>query len=260
MIFIYYGGLDYFKKFYSQLDILYLVSVFTTFVLMIIMHAKKELTITDYERLAKLSGQVGVLGYFSLYFKASYFLSLIDSVAPLIDIIIQIMVDVKWFMIVSAWYVTMFAQCYDLISKNQVKFDNLSDDELENLPYNGFGPALWYMINAFLGNAETEGFDYGDASQTKYLNVLYFISTFLIITHLLNMLIAIMGDTFGKRAEVQSQIMSRDHLRFVCDNYHLLPLAIQNKDRVKYIITTALAAGDEELTDEQRGAWITSKF
>lgn len=61
---------------------------------------------------------VAVLGYFSLYFKATYFLSLIDSVAPLIDIIIQIMVDIKWFMIVSAWYILMFAQCYDLISKS----------------------------------------------------------------------------------------------------------------------------------------------
>lgn len=58
---------------------------------------------------------------------------------------------------------------------------------------------------------------------------MYFVSTFLIITHFLNMLIAIMGNTFGERGEVQSQIMTRDHLRFVMDNFHLLPLAIRNK-------------------------------
>ena len=106
------------------------------------------------------------------------------------------------------------------------------------------------MIQTFLGGASTVGFYYGDGSQEFVLNTLFFVSTFLIITHFLNMLIAIMGNTFGERAEVQSQIMSRDHLRFVIDNYHLLPLAIRDKSSLKYIITAALVPEDREMTDE----------
>ena len=66
--------------------------------------------------------------------------------APLIDIIIQIIVDIKWFMIVSAWYILMFAQCYDLIAKSQVKFDGLTEEEIDDLSYYGLPNALWYMI------------------------------------------------------------------------------------------------------------------
>ena len=146
LIFVYYGGLDYFKKFYSQLDVMYLISVFTTFVFMIVIFSKDEMTFSQYEWLIKTMRKVAVLGYFSLYFKMSYFLSLLDSVAPLIDIIIQIFVDIKWFMIVSAWYILMFAQCYDLIAKSQVKFDGLTEEEIDDLSYYGLPNALWYMI------------------------------------------------------------------------------------------------------------------
>ena len=112
--------------------------------------------------------------------------------------------DIKWFMIVSAWYILMFAQCYDLIAKSQVKFDGLTEDEIDDLSYYGLPNALWYMIQTFLGDAGTDGFYAGAASQAKVLNIMFFVSTFLIITHFLNMLIAIMGNTFGERAEVQS--------------------------------------------------------
>jgi hypothetical protein len=54
--------------------------------------------------------------------------------------------------------------------------------------------------------------------------------------------------------------MSRDHLRFVIDNYHLLGLAIPDKNSLKYIITAALTPNDREMTEEEKGAWITDKF
>lgn len=53
--------------------------------------------------------------------------------------------------------------------------------------------------------------------------------------------------------------MTRDHLRFVIDNYHLLPLAIRNKSSLKYIITASIPE-DKEMTEEEKGAWISDKF
>lgn len=242
--------MDYFKKLYSQLDILYLCSVAATFYIMIDLHSHTDLKFKEYEFLVKTSRQIACVGYFVLYFKATYFLSLIDSVAPLIDIIFQIFFDIKWFMIVSAWFILMFAQCYDLIAKSQVKFDHLTTEEKAALQYYGLGNALWYMIQTFLGGASTDGFYFGDKSQQLTLKIMFFSSTFLIITHFLNMLIAIMGNTFGVRAEVQSQIMTRDHLRFVVDNFHLLPLAIPDKSTLKYIITSSLVPEEKEMSDE----------
>jgi hypothetical protein len=83
-----------------------------------------------------------------------------------------------------------------------MKFDNLTDKQIISLPYYGISNSMWFMIQVFLGGASTEGFYYGDKSQMRVLNTLFFCSTFLIITHFLNMLIAIMGNTFGERTEV----------------------------------------------------------
>ena len=42
----------------------------------------------EFETIVKRSRQVIILGIISLYAKASYFFSLIDEIAPLIDIIV----------------------------------------------------------------------------------------------------------------------------------------------------------------------------
>jgi hypothetical protein len=57
------------------------------------------------------------------------------------------------------------------------------------------------------GGADPEVFTFGDASQLFILDLLFFFSNFLIILHFLNMLIAIMGGTYGDRLEVGEQIM-----------------------------------------------------
>lgn len=61
----------------------------------------------------------------------------------------------------------------------------------------------------------------------------------------MNMLIAIMGNTFAERREVGAQIMVKDHLRFVMDNWLLMNIAFRNKERIKYIIA-AFQANDED--------------
>ena len=57
------------------------------------------------------------------------------------------------------------------------------------------------------------------------------------------MLIAIMGNTFAERREVGPQVMVKDHLRFVMDNWLLMNIAFMDKARIKYIIT-AFTAND----------------
>ena len=54
---------------------------------------------------------------------------------------------------------------------------------------------------------------------------------------MLNMLIAIMGDTFGQRNEVAEQIKIKDHLAFVIDNWYLKDYALGDPKKIKYIIT-----------------------
>jgi hypothetical protein len=109
-----------------------------------------------------------------------------------------------------------------------------------------------------VGATDTRAFTAGEGSQYWYLTILWMLSSVLIIVHLLNMLIAIMGNTFSERAEVGSQIMSRDHLRFVIDNWILMDVAFKDKKLLKYIICAFQANDDDdkqeiltELKDEQ---------
>jgi hypothetical protein len=76
------------------------------------------------------------------------------------------------------------------------------------------------------------------------LNALYAFTCLMIIVHFMNMLIAIMGNTFGERSEVGPQIMMKDHLRFVMDNWTMKDMAF-DLPKIKYIIC-AFAAEEEE--------------
>ena len=68
------------------------------------------------------------------------------------------------------------------------------------LPYHKIGGSIWFMIAILLGQTEgTDSFSLGNPSMTGYLYFIYFFSSSLIVILMLNMLIAIMGDTFDKR-------------------------------------------------------------
>lgn len=60
------------------------------------------------------------------------------------------------------------------------------------------------------------------------------------------MLIAIMGNSFSNRNEVVDEIMAKDHLYFVMDNWHLINLAFKDKASIKYIITAFFAEDEDE--------------
>jgi hypothetical protein len=48
----------------------------------------------------------------------------------------------------------------------------------------------------------------------------------------MNMLIAIMGNTYTVRNEVIEELKYKDHLRFVLDNWFLLPYAFKDITKV----------------------------
>lgn len=93
-----------------------------------------------------------------------------------------------------------------------------------------------------LGNGDDSAFELGLGTQQYYLKFLFSISAFVMVFHLMNMLIAIMGNTFAVRSEIAKEIRIRDHLRFVVDNWYLSDYAFKNKDRLKFIVTAFIAS------------------
>ena len=82
------------------------------------------------------------------------------------------------------------------------------------------------------------------------LMIAWAFSSFILLIHLLNMLIAIMGETFAVNNEVKDIQTLRSHLQFVMDNWWIEP--IDDKQTIKYLIT-AFKKEDENQEQEMIG-------
>ena len=158
--------------------------------------------------------------------------------APMLDIIMTILIDIGYFMAILLIFGFVFSAQYFLIAQNQLMFDDLSDAEKLGLNYKTFYNAIWFTYDIVLGNGSRANFDIGaNNSQSDTLHLLFLFSTFILLIHLLNMLIAIMGESFGDRRAVADQIKVKDHLRFVMGNWHLKNLSFRDMKKIRYIIT-----------------------
>ena len=78
------------------------------------------------------------------------------------------------------------------------------------------------MILITLGEFDgRDAFWLGNQENEYILVLLFVVTAFIMIVHMLNMLIAIMGNTYIERSPVAKYIRIRDHLRFVMENWHL---------------------------------------
>ena len=217
----------FFMRMYSYLDMIYILQNFVTYYSMLFIFTK-DMTEEEFMTKVKQQRLIACIGTITLYSKASYYLSLIDQIAPLIDIIVQIFYDMKWFMVVLIIYVIMLANCFKMMGETQLDFYASDDDEVMKAKIEAYSskyPSYWYVSNFIIGNTDTSTFSVGDKQTELVLKALFVTSSIVIILHFLNMLIAIMGNTFAIRTEVGPQIMVRDHLRFVMDNWMMLNVA-----------------------------------
>lgn len=130
--------------------------------------------------------------------KAFYFIELIDKVSPLIHSIFMIFYDIKWFMITFIISIFGFAMAFLLLSYNQIQFDDIvPDDNYSGPSYSTIWGALQYTYLMALGEVSDAG-NYGAGNGTQYwaLWVLFIFATLDLLVNMLNMLIAIMGNTF----------------------------------------------------------------
>ena len=121
---------------------------------------------------------------------------MVDQIAPLISIAFQIMKDILGFLVILVIFMFTFSFSFYLLAQNQLNFDNLTRDEADNIPYATFGGSLTYIGNMIVGQTDQDSFELGEARMEILLNLVFWAACFIIMIHLLNMLIAIMGNTF----------------------------------------------------------------
>lgn len=138
-----------------------------------------------------------MVGQVLLFSKSTQFLTIVDRIAPLISIATQIMIDILGFLIILVIFMFTFSFSFFILAQNQLNFGGLSEEEAEGIPYATFAGSLGYIGNMIVGQTDQASFTLGDGRMEILLNLVFWAACFIIMIHLLNMLIAIMGNTFA---------------------------------------------------------------
>lgn len=111
--------------------------------------------------------------------------------------------------------------------------------------------AFTHVYRIGLGDFDFDGYtdflDDKSANKTHlsfFFYLFWYISGFLLQIHFLNMLIAIMGETFSKNNETKHISFIKSHLQFVLDNWYQDP--IKDKHRINYLITAFVKDDENE--------------
>ena len=108
-------GLKFFSRIYTWIDIAF-YSI-NTCISIIVLFLESNDTNQKMERI------LSCFAVFLFLNKSFYYLKLIDSVAPFVDIIIQIMIDIEYFMMVFFIAMAALATSFYLLGRNQLDFD-----------------------------------------------------------------------------------------------------------------------------------------
>ena len=218
--------MDYIFDFWNMLDSSS-VCLNITVVIMVFLEA-------DYHDINRVSS-VSVL---ILYFKLFYFLRIFFETGYLIRMIIEIIKDMKNFVGVLMIATIAFANSFYILGRNS---------EEGNLAGEDVWAAFIFSYKMGLGDFNTDGFETVDE---EILWIIFVINTLIILVVLLNLVIAIMGDTFDRVQETQDKSMLREIAQMIRENEFLFSRKKVFK-RSKYIIVIE----PEKAEGEGKGSW-----
>jgi hypothetical protein len=166
---------------------------------------------------AEASEEVGrniaSVAVFLLWVKLFYFLRIFHPTAAFIRMITEIVKDMTTFTFILILAIIAFANCFYIIDggvspgTNRVSGENL----------------YLTLLNTYstgLGDFATD--EYTSSPHEVLLWVFFYLCTLLIQIVLLNLLIALMGDTFDKVQEIKEQAKLKEVCRIISENWHFL--------------------------------------
>lgn len=109
-----YMRTDYFFRFYSWVDLTYVIMNFYIYK-SIFDRYDRNMFKSQWVDHIQFERHLEVFAVITIYGKSTYFLSMVDSIAPLIDMILQILVDIKYFLFVVLIYVIAFGTCFYIL-------------------------------------------------------------------------------------------------------------------------------------------------
>jgi hypothetical protein len=188
----------------------------------------------------------GAFACFFMWIKVFYWMRLFSSLAYYVKLIMQTLSDSFPFMTMVAIIISAFAN-YFYVIQNNLHHEDPEGSYYDSYYGSGLGDVLVsvYLMGAlgdFDPGAYTNGYD-RIAAMSMFL-----LATFIIAVVFMNMLIAIMGETFGQVLEGSVESGIREQVVLIADHAWLLNLKKIFKGK-KYIIRVTPSVGTEGSND-----------
>lgn len=121
-------------------------------------------------------------------------------------------------------------------------------------PYANMLGAITHVYLASLGEFDTDY--YFGHDMTGICLIVFLALSFFMCIHMLNMLIAIMGEIFSNNNENKESKKKMSQLAFVVENWWIDP--IQDKEKIVYLLA-AFKIDDQDENDEERFEKLNDK-
>jgi membrane-associated HD superfamily phosphohydrolase len=223
---ILYHKLEYFYSFWNCIDMSSLIINFITLVM--------DLAGMEEKYMIPLYAWAVLIMWLKLFYFGRIFL----STAAMIRMVLEITYDMKFFLLVLIISIAAFGNCFMIIARNYDKENMFTG--------NNYFRSFIYAYNQALGNFDTESYENTDK---YYLYLIWFLNTMVTLILFLNLLIAIMGDTFDRVQETTENNMLKELANIMVENEQLLDRKKVFGD-AKYIIII-----QSERAEESNVSW-----
>ena len=183
------SGAVFWRTPYAYLDCVYGITIMTIGISLV--NGKTQDIIRYVGSISKICLSLQIFKFLSLSDRFSYLIFILEKVCADVVVFVIIMLICSFGFLIPFW----------LLARNQLQFDTFDKGTAPS--YSDLPGAVRFMFQMWFGEVGStlDDFQYGEGTSVCYLFILFFGATFLIIIVLLNMLIAIMGDTFAKHYE-----------------------------------------------------------
>lgn len=188
--------------------------------LYMILEHKDEISdtkIIDYQAYVQWVRFVGAMNVLLMYIKLFYWMRLFKKYAYFITLLSQTISDIKVFLIMLFLVISSFANFFFILNYNTPMNQNYAKPEDIDNSLNSEDPKFYFYVKRFvrsnilsslinvyliaLGDFNTDGYGRG---YYKYFAWTFFIlATFVVLVVFMNLLIAIMGDSFSRIQPIQ---------------------------------------------------------
>lgn len=178
----------------------------------------------------------GVMSLF-IWLKLLYFMRIFESTGYLIRIIIQVCIDMRHFLFVLLLTFIAFGESIQSIS-----------DEHSEEGFTGYLGGIGYVYRMVLGDFSVDDFE---GFATLYLSLMFILCTVLNMIIMMNLLIAIISESFANINSVSKQANYRERAKIISENLYLVPQAIKKGYSTKNSYLLMAIDTEKELQEHQ---------